>query len=54
MSLSLGTLSGCGDDAKVGKIEDAPEAKKADDAGRKAMEDFMKSSGKQGAKGKAK
>ncbi len=42
-SLSFVALGGCGDDSKVGTIQDSPEAKKADASAQKGMEDFMKS-----------
>ncbi len=38
-------LTGCGDDAKTGTIEVSPEANKADEAGQKAMQEFMQSKG---------
>jgi len=43
-TVSIG-LNGCGDDAKTGTIEVSPEAKKADEGGRKAMQDYMQSKG---------
>jgi hypothetical protein len=39
-------LAGCGGGEKVGDIVESPEAKAADEAGQKAMQDFMKSQSK--------
>lgn len=50
--LTVALLSGCGEDEKVGDIQVSPEAVKADDAGRAAMEAFIQSKSK--AKSKAK
>lgn len=43
-------LAGCGGGEKVGDIQDSEQVKAADDAGQKAMEEFMKSQGKQGGR----
>jgi hypothetical protein len=42
--VSSAIFAGC-DGGKSGKIEEAPEAKKGDEIGKKAMEDFMKGGG---------
>lgn len=44
------SLTGCGEGEKTGDIVDAPEAVSADEAGRAAMQDFMKSQQKGAAK----
>ncbi|MDX2038190.1 MAG: hypothetical protein SFX72_16195 [Isosphaeraceae bacterium] len=39
---SLAAFSGCGDDNEVSEIKQSEAATKADEAGRKAIEDMMK------------
>lgn len=41
--LLLPILPGCGGGTEVGDIEVSPEAEAADDAGQKAMEEYMQS-----------
>lgn len=53
LSLVLLGLHGCGGDTKVESIQDSPEVRKADDGGRKGMEDFMKSKGQSKSKARS-
>ncbi|WP_169973788.1 hypothetical protein [Tautonia rosea] len=43
LMLLLPILPGCGGGTEVGDIQVSPEAEAADDAGQKAMEEYMKS-----------
>lgn len=47
----LGAVSGCGDSAPVGQVQQSPEAKKADQGIQNSMKDFMQ--GKTQAKPKS-
>ncbi|RUL89669.1 hypothetical protein [Tautonia sociabilis] len=47
VSIGLSSLPGCGGGGDDGEVQISPEAEAADDAGQKAMEEYMKSGGPQ-------
>jgi len=51
--VALLSIEGCGGDTKVDTIQESPEAKKADEAGQKAMEEFMRTKGQSKSKARS-